>query len=96
MTFEVLMRITLVIKVRWDIMNGFTDTDDWWSGTRERRRAAIMVVAFIAFVGEYVKALFVRHLISGGSDGCNFGVWFTFLPSFIFILAGGPLVESAR
>ncbi len=22
--------------------------------------------------------------------------WFTFLPSFIFILAGGPLVESSR
>jgi chromate transporter len=22
--------------------------------------------------------------------------WFTFLPSFVFILAGGPLVESSR
>jgi chromate transporter len=23
-------------------------------------------------------------------------VWFTFLPSFLFILAGGPLVEASR
>ncbi len=28
--------------------------------------------------------------------GAVVATWFTFLPSFVFILAGGPLVESTR
>ncbi|NMY50381.1 chromate efflux transporter [Pseudomonas sp. WS 5011] len=57
----------------------------------------IMVVAFVAFVGAYLQPVF------GGDSGFVSGAlaaalvtWFTFLPSFLFILAGGPLVESTH
>ena len=43
----------------------------------------IMIVAFVGFVG-------------AGIAGACVAAFFTFLPSFIFILAGGPLVESTR
>lgn len=57
----------------------------------------IMVVAFIAFVGGYVKALFGPDMLFlAGAMAAILVVWFTFLPSFIFILAGGPLVESTH
>jgi chromate transporter len=57
----------------------------------------IMVVAFVGFVGGWVKqvagpdALFV-----GGALAAAVVTFFTFLPSFVFILAGGPLVESTH
>ncbi len=57
----------------------------------------IMVVAFVAFVGAYVKAAFgVDQLFLAGAVAAIVVTWFTFLPSFIFILAGGPLVESTH
>jgi chromate transporter len=57
----------------------------------------IMVVAFVGFVGAYVKAAFgVEHLFLAGAMAATLVTWFTFLPSFIFILAGGPLVESTH
>jgi chromate transporter len=57
----------------------------------------IMVVAFAAFVGAYVKAVFGPDLLFvGGALAATLVTWFTFLPSFIFILAGGPLVESTH
>jgi len=57
----------------------------------------IMVVAFVAFVGGYVKALFgPESLFLAGAVAAILVTWFTFLPSFIFILAGGPLVESTH
>ena len=57
----------------------------------------IMVVAFVAFVGAYVKAVFGPELLFvGGAVAATLVTWFTFLPSFIFILAGGPLVESTH
>jgi chromate transporter len=43
----------------------------------------IMVVAFVGFVG-------------AGVAGAVVATWFTFLPSFVFILAGGPLVEATH
>ena len=57
----------------------------------------IMVVTFVAFVGGHgaavtsaasplVTAILAALLVT----------WFTFLPSFLFILAGAPLVESTR
>ena len=57
----------------------------------------IMVVAFVGFVGAYVQALFgpdARFL--AGAVAASLVTWFTFLPSFVFILAGGPLVESTH
>jgi chromate transporter len=57
----------------------------------------IMVVAFVAFVGGYVKALLgPESLLAAGVLAACLVTWFTFLPSFIFILAGGPLVESTH
>jgi chromate transporter len=57
----------------------------------------IMVVAFVAFVGAYVKAAFgADQLFLAGAVAAIVVTWFTFLPSFIFILAGGPLVESTH
>ena len=57
----------------------------------------IMVVAFAAFVGGYVKAVFGPDaLFLAGATAAVLVTWFTFLPSFMFILAGGPLVESTH
>jgi chromate transporter len=57
----------------------------------------IMVVAFVGFVGGYVKALFgPESLFLAGAVAATLVTWFTFLPSFVFILAGGPLVESTH
>lgn len=57
----------------------------------------IMVVAFVGFVGGYVKALFGPDaLFLAGAVAASLVTWFTFLPSFLFILAGGPLVESTH
>ena len=57
----------------------------------------IMVVAFVGFVGGHVKALFgPESLFLAGAVAASLVTWFTFLPSFLFILAGGPLVESTH
>jgi chromate transporter len=57
----------------------------------------IMIVAFVGFVGGWTHALFGPHnLALAGAAGAAVAALFTFLPSFIFILAGGPLVESTR
>jgi len=57
----------------------------------------IMIVAFVAFVGGYVKAVLgPDSLFLAGAVAATLVTWFTFLPSFIFILTGGPLVESTR
>lgn len=57
----------------------------------------IMVVAFVAFVGAYLQPVFAADsaFASGALAACLV-TWFTFLPSFLFILAGGPLVESTH
>jgi len=57
----------------------------------------IMVVAFVGFVGGYVKAVFgPDSLFLAGAVAASLVTWFTFLPSFIFILAGGPLIETTH
>jgi chromate transporter len=57
----------------------------------------IMIVAFVGFVGAWGQAVFgPGSLALAGIAGACVATWFTFLPSFIFILAGGPLVESTR
>ena len=57
----------------------------------------IMVVAFVGFVGGYVKAVLgPDSLFLAGALAASLVTWFTFLPSFIFILAGGPFVESTH
>ena len=57
----------------------------------------IMVVAFVGFVGAYAQALLgPESLFLAGALAATLVTWFTFLPSFIFILAGGPFVESTQ
>lgn len=57
----------------------------------------IMVVAFVGFVGAYVQAAFgPENAFIAGALAAALVTWFTFLPSFLFILAGGPLVESTH
>jgi chromate transporter len=57
----------------------------------------IMVVAFVGFVGSYAKALLgAEALFWAGAVGAVVVTWFTFIPSFILILAGGPLIESTH
>jgi chromate transporter len=57
----------------------------------------IMVVAFVAFVGGYMRPMFgPEQLFMAGAVAAVLVTWFTFLPSFLFILAGGPLVEATH
>jgi chromate transporter len=57
----------------------------------------IMVVAFVGFVGGYVLQEFgPEHAFAAGALAACLVTWFTFLPSFLLILGGGPLVESTR
>ncbi|MEN5239587.1 MULTISPECIES: chromate efflux transporter [Pseudomonas] len=57
----------------------------------------IMVVAFVGFVGGYLQPMFgAEHPLLAGALAASLVTWFTFLPSFLFILAGGPLVESTH
>ncbi|MEH6414295.1 MULTISPECIES: chromate efflux transporter [Pseudomonas] len=57
----------------------------------------IMVVAFVGFVGGYLQPMFGAHqAFLAGAVAASLVTWFTFLPSFLFILAGGPLVESTH
>ena len=57
----------------------------------------IMVVAFVGFVGAYVQQVFgAEQAFLAGALAATLVTWFTFLPSFLFILAGGPLVESTH
>ncbi|MBF0283930.1 MAG: chromate efflux transporter [Magnetococcales bacterium] len=57
----------------------------------------IMVVAFVGFVGGWTQQFFGPDgLLAAGAAGAAVATLFTFLPSFIFILAGGPLVEATH
>ncbi len=57
----------------------------------------IMIVAFVGFVGGWTTALFgAQSLVWAGIAGACVATFFTFLPSFLFILAGGPLVETTH
>ena len=57
----------------------------------------IMVVTFVGFVGGWSKQVFGPDalFVAGAAAACV-ATWFTFLPSFVFILAGGPVVESTH
>ncbi len=56
----------------------------------------IMVVAFVAFVGGWGQAVIADSpLLSGVAAACV-TTWFTFLPSFLFIFAGAPVIETTH
>jgi chromate transporter len=57
----------------------------------------IMVVAFVGFVGAWLKDVFGPDaLFLAGAAGATIATYFTFLPSYVFILLGGPLIETTH
>jgi chromate transporter len=57
----------------------------------------IMIVAFVGFVGAWTHAIFGGDLrFAAGAAGACVATFFTFLPSYLFILAGAPLIESTH
>ena len=88
------------------VYQGAVETHQWLSGPQMIDGLAlgettpgplIMVVAFVGFVGGYVQELFGPDArLLAGAVAAALVTWFTFLPSFLFILAGGPLVESTH
>jgi chromate transporter len=88
------------------VYQGAVETHQWLSGPQMIDGLAlgettpgplIMVVAFVGFVGGWLKqALGPDALFLGGALAATVVTFFTFLPSFVFILAGGPLVEATH
>ena len=59
----------------------------------------IMIVTYVGFVGAWTKQLFgadAASLVWAGIAGGAVATFFTFLPSYLFILIGGPLVEATH
>jgi len=57
----------------------------------------IMVVAFVAFVGAWTQAIFgPESLAFAGAIAAIVTTFFTFLPSFVFIFAGAPFIETTH
>jgi chromate transporter len=55
----------------------------------------IMIVTWVGYLGGVSKGVFANPVLAGVA-GAAVATFFTFLPSFLFILAGGPLVEATR
>jgi chromate transporter len=56
-----------------------------------------MVVAFVGFVGAWTHAALGAGAVAlAGWAGAVVATFYTFLPSYLFILLGGPLVESTH
>ncbi|HMW22247.1 MAG TPA: chromate efflux transporter [Burkholderiaceae bacterium] len=88
------------------VYQGAVEHYHWLSGTQMIDGLAlgettpgplIMVVAFVGFVGGWTKALFGPDaLFAAGAVAAGVVTFFTFLPSFAFILLGGPFIESTH
>ncbi len=88
------------------VYQGAVENHHWLTGTQMIDGLAlgettpgplIMVVAFVGFVGGWTKQLFGPDaLFLAGAAAASVVTFFTFLPSFVFILAGGPLIESTH
>jgi chromate transporter len=88
------------------VYQGAVETHQWLAGPQMIDGLAlgettpgplIMVVAFVGFVGGWAKAaLGPESLFLGAALAATVVTFFTFLPSFVFILAGGPLVEATH
>jgi len=55
----------------------------------------IMVVTWVGYLGGVAKSVFANP-VAAGVAGAAVATFYTFLPSFFFILAGAPLVEATR
>ena len=55
----------------------------------------IMVVTWVGYLGGVAKNVY-GNPVAAGLAGAAVATFFTFLPCFLFILAGGPMVEASR
>ena len=88
------------------VYQGAVETHQWLSGPQMIDGLAlgettpgplIMVVAFVGFLGGWAKQVLGSDaLFVSGALAASVVTFFTFLPSFVFILAGGPLVEATH
>jgi len=88
------------------VYQGAVETHQWLSGPQMIDGLAlgettpgplIMVVAFVGFLGGWAKQVLGSDaLFLSGALAASVVTLFTFLPSFVFILAGGPLVEATH
>jgi chromate transporter len=88
------------------VYQGAVETHQWLTGPQMMDGLAlgettpgplIMVVAFVGFVGGWAKqVLGPDALFAGAALAATVVTFFTFLPSFVFILAGGPMVEATH
>jgi chromate transporter len=88
------------------VYQGAVEQHHWLSGTQMIDGLAlgettpgplIMVVAFVGFVGGWLQQILGPDAVFlGGALAATVVTFFTFLPSFIFILAGGPVVEATH
>ncbi len=88
------------------VYQGGVETYGWLSGAQMIDGLAlgettpgplILVVSFVGFVGAWSAGLFGPDaLLLAGLAGATVATFFTFLPSFVFILAGAPVVESTH
>jgi chromate transporter len=57
----------------------------------------IMVVSFVGFVGGWTKTVFGPEAVLASAIAASaIATFFTFLPSFLFILLGGPFIETTH
>lgn len=57
----------------------------------------IMVVAYVGFVGGWLEQVLGPDAVfAGAALAASVVTFFTFLPSFVFILAGGPAIEATH
>ena len=88
------------------VYQGAVETHQWLSGPQMIDGLAlgettpgplIMVVAFVGFVGGWAREVLGPDApFPGGALAAAVVTFFTFLPSFVFILAGGPAVEATH
>jgi len=88
------------------VYQGAVEQHHWLTGTQMIDGLAlgettpgplIMVVAFVGFLGGWGRAVFGPDaLFLAGAVAACVVTLFTFLPSFVFILAGGPVIESTH
>jgi chromate transporter len=88
------------------VVQGAVDQHGWLTATQMIDGLAlgettpgplIMVVAFVGYVGGHGQAVLGPDArFAAGALAATLVTWFTFLPSFVFILAGGPLVERTH
>jgi len=88
------------------VYQGGVESYGWLTGTQMMDGLAlgettpgplIMVVAFVGFIGAWTKAIFGPDMLFlAGFAGAMVATFFTFLPSYLFILAGAPLIEATH